>query len=475
MSAKIAAASRVAHCCKSRQEGRNFKDEICRQGVVQAMVHAVAVLEDQRGQLELRLSLLRALAECVYDHRGNAALAARGGVLKVNAMALRRANGDESLVEHQLCVANNVIGMSDVPLPLLQEAEIIPVLVELASSTAERTRCGQQIATAALANLTNNAQLREHLIQAGAVQSLSFALLQYQPEEEEAVEVPSISYMQSLSAVVKVVGSGCLMGNGSHARQCDLSLDSEEDRLVFRVQGSRSSRNCDLAVAEALVVDRRSARWMLQYLEAAVEGCPYPPESNVYGTTWKVALSIACMAHGCSANRKLLAEVGVWPVLFRALRKEGKDREDRELTEANVVMAMRSMLRGPEEVAMCQWNTSQVDGQVVLNSLRTISEGCGTTTKMPVRETAAELLLIWNQGWEVERLLWLAVCKGEATQLHKVAKVMGSDAAAASSDVSCYRQQQRQCHMNMLQPSMIRRIMKHFVLLGGLQHGCTCE
>eukprot|EP00960_Hanusia_phi_P062949 765309-Hanusia_phi.AAC.4 len=89
--------------------------------------------------------------------------------------------------------------------------------------------------------------------------------------------------------------------------------------------------------------------------------------------------------------------------------------------------------------------------------------------------TVESILTDYEQGWEVERLLWLAVCKGEATQLHKVAKVMGSDAAAASSDVSCYRQQQRQCHMNMLQPSMIRRIMKHFVLLGGLQHGCTCE
>jgi len=332
ISAKVQAANRIAHCCKSRQEGRSFKEEICRQGVVQVMVQAVGLLEEQKGQLELRLSLFRAIAESVYDHRGNAGAAAESGLLMVTANGLRKANGDEVLIEHQLCATNNVVGMNHVSQRILEEAGILPLLVEISSSRSRgSSKFGQQIATAALANLTNNAQLRDHLIKAGAVQSLSNALHQYRPEEEEgAVEVPSVSYMQSLSAVVKVVGSGCLIGKQQHARHRELSRgQDDDDSLVFRVQGDRSSSHCDLAIAEALVVDRRSALWMLQYLEAAVDGCPYPPDSNIYGTTWKVALSIACMANGCAANRKLLAEVGAWRVLFRALGKEGRDKEDR--------------------------------------------------------------------------------------------------------------------------------------------------
>ncbi len=36
------------------------------------------------------------------------------------------------------------------------------------------------------------------------------------------------------------------------------------------------------------VVDRVSILWMLDYLEAALAGEPYPPETNIYGTPWKV-------------------------------------------------------------------------------------------------------------------------------------------------------------------------------------------
>lgn len=75
-----------------------------------------------------------------------------------------------------------------------------------------------------------------------------------------------------------------------------------------------------------------------------------------------------------------------------------------------------------------------------------------------------------QQGWEVERLLWLAVYKGDAEdswQYNKVAKVMSCAGEKEKLDVSRHRQQKRACYMNLLQPSMVRRIMKHLMLLGG--------
>ena len=46
---------------------------------------------------------------------------------------------------------------------------------------------------------------------------------------------------------------------------------------------------------------------------------PYPPGTNIYGTPWKVALSIACIARGSEDNRRLLWEHSAVSLLEAAL------------------------------------------------------------------------------------------------------------------------------------------------------------
>lgn len=69
---------------------------------------------------------------------------------------------------------------------------------------------------------------------------------------------------------------------------------------------------------------------------------------------------------------------------------------------------------------------------------------------MEVREKAAELLLTLGDAWEIERLLWLGVRKPNCA---------GDQGAASSSSPP---------PMALLTPSMIRRVMKFFILSGGL-------
>ena len=139
------------------------------------------------------------------------------------------------------------------------------------------------------------------------MQVLAQGLHVVQEGEREA----TVGYMQSLSAVVKTVGRGCLMGL-KHPRPCFLprretqcetgpsmlamstshpapSCHEVQDEKVFRVNGIHSSTRFDQSSMSELVVDRRSARWMLEYLSASCDGDAYPSSSNIYGTAWKVS------------------------------------------------------------------------------------------------------------------------------------------------------------------------------------------
>ena len=139
------------------------------------------------------------------------------------------------------------------------------------------------------------------------MQVLAQGLHVVQEGEREA----TVGYMQSLSAVVKTVGRGCLMGL-KHPRPCFLprretqcetgpsmlamstshpapSCHEVQDEKVFRVNGIHSSTRFDQSSMSELVVDRRSARWMLEYLSASCDGDAYPSLSNIYGTAWKVS------------------------------------------------------------------------------------------------------------------------------------------------------------------------------------------
>ena len=71
-------------------------------------------------------------------------------------------------------------------------------------------------------------------------------------------------------------------------------------------------------------------------------------------------------------------------------------------------------------------------------------------TQIEVREMAAELLLTLGVAWETERLLWLG-----GKQLC-CSKEQGAQGARALTP------------MAMLTPSMIRRVMKFFIMSGGL-------
>lgn len=153
----------AARCQVSPTYGRSFKDELFRQEVVQDLVVCVT---DHDGTMPFTVkdSLLRALAESVYDHPGNAEVAANCGVLKMVGEALEKIDSYACLTENLLCVTNNVIGMSQATHSLLRESRIVPSLVRLAiSSNGEH-----DVATAAIANLSNNPDMREELIEAGA-------------------------------------------------------------------------------------------------------------------------------------------------------------------------------------------------------------------------------------------------------------------------------------------------------------------
>lgn len=100
----------------------------------------------------------------------------------------------------------------------------------------------------------------------GAVQVLALELQQYRSEEEEeVVRQPSVSYMQALSAVVKIVGGSSNMGRIELHPSCNRGCE-EQQVYSFRVDGDRSSA-CYTGDAVEMVLDRRSVEWMLDYFK----------------------------------------------------------------------------------------------------------------------------------------------------------------------------------------------------------------
>jgi len=95
-------------------------------------------------------------------------------------------------------------------------------------------------------------------------------------------------------------------------------------------------------------------------LRASLEDKPYPPRSNIYGRPWKVSLSLACIAMGSAANRRVLHDIGVWPQLFRAVIAKVADAgglviadaAEEDMTRAHAILAMRKLLRSEEDVRM---------------------------------------------------------------------------------------------------------------------------
>lgn len=442
--AMFIASEQIATWCQSR-DGKCYKDVLRRAGVLQVMVKVVVSLEGRAGNRELCDALFRALAETVYDERANAEAAARYGLLLVAGRYLSRMSCDDPLAEHVLCVVNNVIGMSQETHALLEEANIIPLLVKFAgSSRTSYAEGAQQIATAALANLSNNHGMRGLLISSGAVQVLALELQQYRSEEEEeVVRQPSVSYMQALSAVVKIVGGSSNMGRIELHPSCNRGCE-EQQVYSFRVDGDRSSA-CYTGDAVEMVLDRRSVEWMLDYFKASVDGRSYPAGTSIYGTAWKVALSMACIARGGARNRALLVEAGAWELLCDALATPSKDAQDQPLTDLHVVTAMRLLLRADDEVL---WSRQRLlkhpRAEHVLSRLAQIA--ANTAMPLPARHGAATVLNTWDRAWAVERLLWLAVYKP--------------------------------CHKNQvagpqrLHGTMVRNIMNQYMLLGGGRVGC---
>jgi len=380
-------------------------------------------------------ALYRALGETVYDNVVNAELAAHFGLLKVVQASLSKRTEEDMLTEPILTVVNNIIGMSQSTHPLLHDAGIVPLLVRFVGCQQTAHDNGQQIATAALANLSNNHAMREQMIRSGAVEVLATALLQFPPESEHVVPFPTVSYMQSLSAVVKIVGGGAMMG-----------LAPEEEAITFSVNGSASTRQYDERTNQ-LELDHRSVRWMLEYLSASMADEPYPPNTNIYGTPWKVALSISCIARGSRKNRRLLCDNGVWTLLLSAIAHldlgplgAGR-REEQEATGEKVVMAVRSLMRSEAEVALgrAALLTTRDPHHVMWQLLRLASRA-GVSTKS--RHAAADVVCMWGYAWHAERLLWLAAAK----------------AAPGEGEGGC--------HAALLQPSMIRHIMRCYVMLG---------
>ena len=201
----------VTILCQKPGSGREFKDELRRAGVIERMVTAVEEAENYHNNRSywwrgLRMDLFSALARTVYDHRQNAILATELGLLNTTVHALRASDqtGDEELAEYQLCCANNVCGMILAGKhQCVQESGIIPILIRYAGGVARTSEAGRQIAIAALANLSNTADLCQSLIHGGAVEVLSASLRALDEEASCTVE-----YMQALSAVIKIVGRG---------------------------------------------------------------------------------------------------------------------------------------------------------------------------------------------------------------------------------------------------------------------------
>ena len=273
-------------CQHAGVRGRSFKDELRKQGVIDRLVRAVAEAEQNRKTCSrsLRLELFNALARSVYDHRPNALFAAERGLLRITNEALHGSDSlrDAEAAEYQLCCANNACGMILTGRHhLVLDSGIIPILIRFAAGAAETTDAGRQIAIAALANLSNVEALCQYLIRGGAVEVLSAGLRVV----ENGTAEPTVGYMQALSAVVKTVGRGHLMGgwgsrfSGAHVnaplQRGDLTTqdsgeqlqeDSQVSPYVFYVSGCHSTSFFDQGTMRGLLVDRRSARWMLDYL-----------------------------------------------------------------------------------------------------------------------------------------------------------------------------------------------------------------
>ena len=60
----------------------------------------------------------------------------------------------------------------------------------------------------------------------------------------------------------------------------------------------RTSQDYHPELTISMEIDEYSIRCMGQYLEASVRHHAYPPNTSIYGSPWKFALSIACHARG---------------------------------------------------------------------------------------------------------------------------------------------------------------------------------
>ncbi len=69
------------------------------------------------------------------------------------------------------------------------------------------------------------------------------------------------------------------------------------------------------------------------------------------------------------------------------------------------------------------------------------------------RHAAADVLCMWGCGWHAERLLWLAIAKATPPS------------AMRRSAAEC----EAACPAALLQPSMIRHIMRFYVMTGACE------
>jgi len=312
----------VRWCHSENPEKQAYQLEIRAQGLLRRLVQALPTTPRGAGSMYDPLSraltgnVIAALMAAVVDDRQSVITAAEDGLLHALALGLKAdpADNDHLCLNH-IVLCNQVLSTTSLITTFLEESGIVPVIVQFADEKSPvadgRVRLN---ALACLANLSNYEGAVDVLVQSKALEVLAQGLRVCPVEkargEHPVPRYPSVHYMQSLAAVVKIVGRGTYMGAAGTAR---------EGPDAFCVCGADTTSHFDPSAMKRLILDRRSVVWMLSYLRAAIEDVPYPPTSNVFGKPWKVSLSLACMATGSADNRLLLHESGVWLQLLRAV------------------------------------------------------------------------------------------------------------------------------------------------------------
>jgi hypothetical protein len=273
--------------CDDHRRCKVYREEVRTQGLLDKMVNTLRALEMQKSAPHTLSSLLVAvLLRVLSDERIGIQRAVENGLLHVLTHALtegaRQRGGDVMYTLPRMTLCNSIMATTDLVTPFLKASGIVPVLVSYADSKhGERELRVRQIATACLANLSNYDEAVEELICSKALDVLALGLHEYPMEpglgtgsgvapghetqlDEDGkrakgsatIEHPSVSYMQALSAVVKIVGRGACMGRwGGEGEEKETHGGSAG---IFFVRGDRSSTKFDPCVTTGLILDRRS-------------------------------------------------------------------------------------------------------------------------------------------------------------------------------------------------------------------------